>query len=217
MRRPKTSSSRFLLLLFTVTLSAASLSKAATITIINLDGAGEGFNDPTAATPVGGNTGTTVGQQRLNVFQRVAEIWGAKISSTVPILVGASFDALSCTPTSATLGSAGAVAAFRDFAGAPVANTWYPSALANALAGVDLDPGNDDIRAQFNSNIGTAGCLTSLSWYYGLDGNPPSGTIELLDTVLHEVGHGMGFQSFVNLFTGGKVRGFDDTFLVHLR
>jgi hypothetical protein len=38
---------------------------AATITIVNTDCTGEEFNDPTPATPVGGNTGTTVGQQRL--------------------------------------------------------------------------------------------------------------------------------------------------------
>ena len=37
----------------------------ATITINDVDGPGEGFNDPTAATPVGGNSGTTIGQQRL--------------------------------------------------------------------------------------------------------------------------------------------------------
>ena len=38
---------------------------AATITILNTNAAGVGFNDPTAATPLGGNTGTTVGEQRL--------------------------------------------------------------------------------------------------------------------------------------------------------
>ena len=32
---------------------------AATFTIVNLDGAGEGFNEATPAAPVGGNTGIT--------------------------------------------------------------------------------------------------------------------------------------------------------------
>jgi len=198
------------------TLFAAFVSEAATITIVNLDGAGEGFNDPTPVAAVGGNMGTTIGQQRLNVFQRAADIWGAKVSSSVPIRVGASFDSLFCTANSATLGSAGAVAVFADFAGAPVTNTWYPSALANALAGMDLDPGTDDIRAQFNSNIGTPGCLSSLSWYYGLDGNPPSGTLELLNTVMHEVAHGLGFQTFIDVSTGAKFYGFDDTYMLNL-
>src|SRR5262249_60190992 len=34
-----------------------TVTRAATITIINNDGAGEGFNDPTPAAPVGGNPG----------------------------------------------------------------------------------------------------------------------------------------------------------------
>ena len=48
----------------------------ATITIVNKDPVGVGFNDPTPAAPVGGNAGTTLGQQRLNVFQAAAAIWG---------------------------------------------------------------------------------------------------------------------------------------------
>ena len=36
-----------------------ALAQAATITIVNNDGATEGFNDPTVVAPVGGNPGTT--------------------------------------------------------------------------------------------------------------------------------------------------------------
>ena len=57
-----------------VMLLAGAASASATITIVNIDGAGEGFNDPTAAAPVGGNAGLTVGQQRLNCFQEAANI-----------------------------------------------------------------------------------------------------------------------------------------------
>ena len=53
------------LLVFLVALPA----HAVTITIVNKDAAGQGLNDPTPATPVGGNPGTTIGQQRLNVLQ----------------------------------------------------------------------------------------------------------------------------------------------------
>jgi hypothetical protein len=45
------------------------------IIIVNGDGPNEGFNDPTPAAAVGGNAGTTLGQQRLNVFNFGAEIW----------------------------------------------------------------------------------------------------------------------------------------------
>ncbi len=34
-----------------------------------------GFNDPTPVAPVGGNPGTTLGEQRLNVYRYVAGIW----------------------------------------------------------------------------------------------------------------------------------------------
>jgi hypothetical protein len=53
---------------------ASSSFAAATITIINIDGPGEGFNDATAAAPVGGNPGVTIGQQRLLCFQQAASI-----------------------------------------------------------------------------------------------------------------------------------------------
>jgi hypothetical protein len=59
---------------------------AATITVVNLDGAGEGFNDPSApdaASTAGGNTGASLGDQRLIAFQRAAEIWGQFVESSV--------------------------------------------------------------------------------------------------------------------------------------
>src|SRR5215510_2325609 len=109
------------------------VAHAATFVIDNADGAGVGFNDPTPVAPVGGNTGTTLGAQRLIAFQRAADIWGGRISSPVTIRVLAHFSALSCSATSAVLGSAGPASAFRDFTGAPVAGTWFVVALANAL------------------------------------------------------------------------------------
>ena len=45
---------------------------AATIVINNLNAAGVGFNDPTPALPVGGNPGTTLGDQRLFAFTYAA-------------------------------------------------------------------------------------------------------------------------------------------------
>ena len=47
-----------------------STAQAATITILNSDGAGEGYNDSTPAAPVGGNTGTTRGAQRRDLSIR---------------------------------------------------------------------------------------------------------------------------------------------------
>lgn len=185
-------------------------TSAATITIINADGAGEGFNDPTPVSPVGGNPGTTRGEQRLNVFSQAASIWGALLSSSVVIQVVAQFDPQFCTSNSAVLGSAGALTADSDFPGAEFPNTWYPQALANKLAGMDRDPGAD-IAATFNSDVDNSTCLGSVSWYYGYDGNEGN-DVELLPVVLHELGHGLGFATFANPNSGGLLLNMPDIY-----
>ena len=139
------------LLVTTLLLSLmAAPTFAANIVIVNLDSGGEGFNDATPATPVGGNPGTTIGQQRLNLFAQAATIWGNILPSDVDIRVEARFNPLSCDANSAILGSAGPNAVDRDFTGAETAGVWYPIALANKQAGVDLAPGSNDISATFN-------------------------------------------------------------------
>ncbi len=200
---------RFLRLLAAVAVVgalAAAPAQAATIVIVNSDGAGEGFNDPTVVAPVGGNAGVTLGQQRLIVFQHAANIWGSLVPSAVTIQVQAAFNPQTCTASGAVLGSAGPIQVFRDFPNAPFAGTWYHTALANRLAGADLDVTTNDINAQFNSNLGTlAGC--PFTWYYGLDGNEGA-AIELLPVVLHELGHGLGFSTVTNRSTGVYLAGF---------
>src|SRR5207344_2521982 len=123
--------------------------------------------------------------------------WGAILPSSVVIEVRSQFAAQTCTATSAVLGSAGATTIHRDFAGADFPGTWYGQALANKLAGLDLSGANPDINATFNLNI-DAGCFgPGLVWYYGVDGLEGT-NIELLPVLLHELGHGLGFQTFTN-------------------
>jgi hypothetical protein len=181
----------------------ARAPEAVTINIINNDDPGEGFNDPTPVAPEGGNPGTTRGQQRLNVFDFAAQIWGAFLDSSVPIQVRANFDPLTpCSPSGGVLGSAGPTTFFRDFPGAGFAGTWYPVALANKQNGSDLAPGSPDIETAFNSSV-DAGCLgAGTRFYYGLDNATPPGRINLLVVVLHELAHGLGSLSIVNQTTG---------------
>src|SRR6185295_13307037 len=169
-----------------------------------LDGAGVGFNDPTVMAPVGGNAGVTLGQQRLIAFQSAANTWGATLTSTVPVIIGASWAALTCTASSAVLGSAGAAFIERDFPAAPRAGTWYPIALANKLEGTDLAPGQIHIRAQFNVNLGKANCLAGVPFYLGLDNNHGT-SVDLVTVLLHEFGHGLGFQTFTSGSTGAQI------------
>lgn len=180
-----------------------------------------GFSDPTPAAPVGGNPGTTVGEQRLEAYKAAAEIWQDTLGIDVPLVLQATFVPLSCDATSGVLGAAGALTIFRDFPGPSFPNTWYGAALANELSGFDLggsepDPGlleppyNDEIVSYFNSNLGSPGCLENSGWYYGLDNNNPSGTIDFLAVLLHEVAHGLGFQNFADDASGQNYLGYPD-------
>ena len=185
---------------------------SATINIVNADGAGEGFNDPTAAfaNPEGGNTGATRGAQRLNVFNFAAAIWGAFLDTNVPINVNSQFDPLTCSTGSAVLGSAGAYTGVRDYPGAAIAGTWHHIALANKQAGTDLFPSNPDINATFNVSIDSGCFAAGHRWYYGLDNATPANRTNLLVVLLHEMGHGLGFSTFANGSTGQLASGFPD-------
>lgn len=122
--------------------------------------------------------------QAQAAFQRAVDIWSTSIVSPVPIRVRAQFAPLGST----TLGSAGPNLT-ANTTGLPRFSTWYPFALADALAGKDLntEPGDFfyDIEASFSSS--------RTDWYFGLDGNPPASQFDFTTVVLHELGHGLGF------------------------
>ncbi|WP_431262185.1 PA domain-containing protein [Roseateles chitinivorans] len=194
-------------------LCGAGLAQAATIVIQSRDPAGVGFNDATPVAPVGGNPGTTLGEQRMFVYRYVADVWEKALDSNVTITVNAGWEALSCTASSATLGSAGAWNIWHDFAGGQP-GTWYPQALANKLAGVNLsedmeDDGSGyagvDIKTQFNINLGKSDCLAGSPFYLGIDGNFGTG-VNFVETLLHELGHGLGFSVLsVQTSTGFRI------------
>ena len=114
-------------------------------------------------------------------FQYAVDIWASYLKSPVPIIVNANFIELQ----QGVLGSAGPTNFVRDFAGAPADTTFYPIALAEKIAGKDLNaPGAADINSNFSSVF---------DFYFGLDGNPPSNQYDFVSIVLHELGHGLGF------------------------
>lgn len=191
-------------------------ASAATIVITSRDAPGVGFNDPTPVAPVGGNPGTTLGQQRMNVYRYVADIWEKNLDSPVVITVNAGWEGaptLTCTSSSATLGSAGSYNLWHDTPGTQP-GTWYPAALANKLAGVNLlanEPddgsgyGNVDIKTQFNVNLGNPGCLDGNFFYLGYDGKAGN-NVNFVETLLHELGHGLGFSVLsVQTSTGNRI------------
>ncbi|HUP44877.1 MAG TPA: PA domain-containing protein [Thermoanaerobaculia bacterium] len=190
-------------LLLVVLLLPLQAEAATKITIQIMPGPeGAGFNDPTPGEPVGGNPGTTLGQQRLNAFHHAARIWEQVIDSPVEIQVLASFSPMGdCTETTAVLGAAAAWEKVADFENAPEPGILYPIALANKLAGRDLRLGQPDIRAYFNSAVDTPECLGSRNWYYGLDGNKGN-DVDLITVLLHEIGHGLGMSGSMNVRDG---------------
>ncbi len=190
-------------------------AQAAKITITSRDAPGYGFNDKTPVKPVGGNMGTTLGEQRWNVYRHVADIWEKNLESDVEITVSAGWENLACTSTSATLGSAGAWNAWilTETGQLP---TVYHQALANKLLGVNLSGetpddgsgyGNVDIKTQFNARLGQPGCLDGSPFYLGLDGNEGD-EVDFAATLLHELGHGLGFSILsTNTSTGRRSNG----------
>ncbi|MCB0761427.1 MAG: zinc-dependent metalloprotease [Flavobacteriales bacterium] len=127
--------------------------------------------------------------QAQTAFQYAVDIWASLLTSNVPIIIDATWSDLPGN----TLGSAGANAFWTNFSGAPQSNTYYPSPLADKLAGFDLDPGEADIVADFDSGT---------NWYFGTDGNPGAGQFDFVSVVLHELGHGLGVQGSAD-YSGG--------------
>ena len=132
-------------------------------------------------------------------IQAAINVWSLNWSSTVPVNISANFVKQSV----GILASATPVKYFNNFAGAPDADLWYPSAMANALAGKDLDPNNPEITIQINSSVGP-------ELYLGTDGNCPANQYDLESIIVHEMAHGLGFLSAsdVNVLFGGY--GSDD-------
>lgn len=198
---------------------AAPLSQAADIVPINNDPAGQGLNDPTPISPQGGNSGTTVGEQRRIVYQFAADLWGAVLQSDVQIRVGASFRPLRCDSTGTVLGSAGAAAIYvLTSNNDPSTAMLYHGALADALIGEDLQAGAGlDINTNFNSAYGNTNpdgspCSPGAGWYYGLDGKTPEGKTDFLNVVMHEIAHGLGFSGFGSVSTGAPLAGYRDIY-----
>ena len=126
---------------------------------------------------------TSFPKEGREAVQLAVDIWSRNFSSKVPINIEVRWESKS---DNSILGSARPGRFFNNFPGAPDSNLWYPSALANSLAGRDLDPNQKEIFLSINSNP---------LWYTGVDGNPNSKEYDLTSVVLHEIAHGLGFLS----------------------
>lgn len=122
-------------------------------------------------------------QEQQAAFQAAVDVWGTHITSPVTIEIRATISDMG----SDILGGAGPNGWFESPSGDP--GVLYPQALANAMAGYDVSPSLPDISASFDDNGAGQG------WYLGTDGNTPNDLYDFESTVLHEIGHGLGFYA----------------------
>jgi len=126
------------------------------------------------------NTVPTVARAAV---QAAIDVWSENFSSTVPINVNVSWGRAS---SYGILAAASAKNNFANFPNAPDKTLYYAAALANALAGKDIDPTNPELEITITSDA---------PWYYGTDGKCPPKSYDLESVILHEMGHGLGFIS----------------------
>ena len=181
-----------LLATFTPSASAQSLYRYAPATQWGYTYAGPAANSTSGSAPKSANLEK---QSAINVnyinfpdwakreLQLAVDIWAANFQSKVTITIDATWTS---SQSSAVLGSARPGGYFAGFSGAPDSSLWYPSALANALAGKDLDERNAEMLISVNSR-GT--------WNRRGDGAPTTREYDLKSVFIHEIGHGLGFLS----------------------
>ncbi len=193
------------------------------------------WNDSTAATPVGGNPGTTLGQQRRNAMIEALRQLGAGFDSETPITVRACWDALTVDTAGRTTLAAAAPddfliadrslvlnggVTFNPAPFLPEKYAFYSAAPAVRLAGTracSLRGGDctdlTDMTITYNRRIGEPGVLGGAKFHLGYNA-APLGSLDFVGVSVHELGHGLGFISLTRLSTpvGAKPLGRDDVF-----
>ena len=181
---------------------------AATIVIQNGNAAGVGFNDPTPAAPVGGNPGTTLGQQRLIAFQARRQRLGRAVEQHRH-RSWCSRRSSRCRATRPRRCSArpGPISVSRDFPGAPFAGTWYHARARQRARRRRPRRRRPTRRTSARASTSTSvrpDCLTGAPFYLGLDNNHGT-AVDLVTVLLHEFGHGLGFSTTTNGTTGASI------------
>jgi hypothetical protein len=137
----------------------------------------------------------TVPESAKPAIQAAVDTWSENFSSKIAVNIDITWARSS---NYGVLASASSVSNF-VFPEAPDRTLYYPSALANSIAGRDLDKNKPEMEITITS--------TAL-WYLGTDGNCPSNLYDLQSVILHEMAHGLGFisGSYYDTFSGaGRV------------
>ena len=113
------------------------------------------------------------------------DVWSQNFTSQVPVKIKVLWERQS---NSGILASAAPGKFHTNFKNIPDGDLWYASALADSLAGEDIEPTIPEITIRINSTNGPM-------LYLGTDGKCPSNKYDLVSMILHEMGHGLGFLS----------------------
>ena len=113
------------------------------------------------------------------------DVWAQNFTSQVPVKIKVLWERQS---NQGILAAASPGKFHNNFKNIPDNDLWYASALADSLAGEDIEPTIPEITIRINSTNGPM-------LYLGTDGNCPSNKYDLESMILHEMGHGLGFLS----------------------
>jgi len=129
-------------------------------------------------------------EEAKKAFEYAISIWEEKISSPIVINVKAVWGSM----PEGQLGSCAPSNCYRNFKGTPLAGVFYPVALAEKVMGKEFNkPTDSDIECTFNG---------SKPWYFGTDGKTPGTQYDFVTSVLHEIGHGLGFVGYFKSVDG---------------
>jgi hypothetical protein len=171
------------------------------------------WTDPTVVPATGGNPATTLGQQRQNALKYAAQKLSDSLQPPVEVTVHACWDHLGGDAQSAVIAQASPVTFLIDlpdqfFPGyaLPLRYTWYPITAAVRSSGTSQcgliggpcgGTNNEEIRATFNTDIGSADVIGGEPFYYGYT-TGAGGAIDFISVAMHELTHGLGFIGLAN-------------------
>lgn len=128
--------------------------------------------------------------EAITAFEFAVDILEKVIVSNVPITVRTRL----FQPSMQNILGGGTSDFVRDFPGSKP-NLWYASPLADAISGIDTNPDSFDIEVLMNRDA---------AWYFGTDGNAGGSQLDFISVVLHELGHGIGFGSGMEMLEEGE-------------
>ncbi len=127
------------------------------------------------------------------------DVWAENFTSQVPVKVQILWERQA---SAGTLAAASPGKFHNNFKNIPDKDLWYASALADSIAGEDIEPTIPEVTIRINSTNGPM-------LYLGTDGNCPNSKYDLESMILHEMAHGLGFLSnadYDKLFGYGSIQ-----------